>query len=71
MDRLTRYIAEKATDTLGTTDWKDIVIRAVKTFVQTFLATWALSDFKLEKVAIIGAGAAGISAVWNFIKETA
>jgi hypothetical protein len=54
----------------------DIVIRAVKTFVQAFLATLAVSvatvnDTNTLKAALVGAGAAGISAVWNFVVKTA
>ena len=44
---------------------KDVVVRAVKTFVQAFLATWALTNNELTKVAFVGAFAAGVSAVWN------
>lgn len=53
-------------------DWKDIFIRAVKTFIQGFLGALAvtlpntdLSSFELIKPIIIGAVAAGISAVMN------
>jgi hypothetical protein len=44
---------------------KDILVRAVKTFVQAALAAWALSGNDLSKGALIGAAAAGISAAWN------
>ncbi len=48
-----------------------IVIRAFKTFVQSFLATWAVTNFDTEKGVIIGAAAAAISAVMNlFIQPT-
>lgn len=46
---------------------KEVVVRAGKTFVQTFLATWALTQFNFEKGALVGALAAGISAVWNIL----
>ncbi len=57
-------------------DWKDVGIRALKTFVQSAvsiaIAQLAGVDFiegeNLDKVLIsiaISAGAAGISAVWN------
>lgn len=48
----------------------DIVKRALKTFVQAFLATLSVSivavqDFPTLKAVVVGAIAAGISAVWN------
>ena len=53
---------------------KDILVRAVKTFVQGFLGALAVtlpsSDFtdsKILKSLIIGAVAGGISAVMNLI----
>lgn len=52
---------------------KDIAIRAGKTFVQAALATLAVdiasvNDWKTLKPVLIGALAAGVSAVWNIIK---
>ena len=47
----------------------DIVVRAVKTFVQAFVAAWMVSGFVLDKSAVIAAAAAGISAVWNYVRE--
>ena len=49
---------------------KDILIRALKTFTQTFLATAAtgvagVTNISTLKALLIAAGAAGISAVWN------
>lgn len=53
---------------------KDIVIRAIKTFIQGFLATLIvlvkesdLSDTNILKSILIGAIAGGISAVMNFV----
>jgi len=46
---------------------KDVVIRAVKTFVQAFLAAWLLTGNSTDKNALLAAGAAGISAVWNIV----
>ena len=53
---------------------KDILVRAVKTFVQGFLGALAVtlpssdfSDSKVLKSLIIGAVAGGISAVMNLI----
>ena len=50
----------------------DIVVRALKTFVQTFLAVVAVgatsvTDVATAKALIVGAAAAAISAVWNAI----
>ena len=53
---------------------KDIIIRAVKTFIQGFIATLLvlikdsnITDTKILKSIIIGALAGGISAVMNFV----
>lgn len=48
----------------------DVALRAVKTFVQAFLATLAVAiatvnDVPTAKAAIVGAVAAAISATWN------
>lgn len=48
----------------------DVVVRALKTFVQAFLATLAVSvatvqDWPTAKAALVGALAAAISAMWN------
>jgi hypothetical protein len=53
----------------------DIAVRAAKTFVQTFLATLAVSvatvqDANGAKAAVIAAVAASISATWNFVVKT-
>lgn len=50
--------------------WKDIALRALKTFLQAFLASFTidaatLGDTKLLKSVLISALAAGISAVMN------
>lgn len=53
---------------------KDIIIRALKTFIQGFLATLIVllkesdySDLNILKSVIIGAIAGGISAVMNLV----
>ena len=53
---------------------KDILIRALKTFIQGFLASLAVllpnndySDFSVLKSILVGALAGGISAVMNLI----
>lgn len=50
----------------------DIIVRALKTFVQAFLAAIAVSvtnvtNWDSAKAALFAAVAAGISAVWNVI----
>ena len=42
-----------------------LVVRAFKTFVQAGLATWAVTNFDFTTGAIVGAIAAGISALMN------
>lgn len=51
----------------------DIVERALKTFVQAFLATLAVGvmtvdSFETAQALLVGAIGAGISAAWNGIK---
>lgn len=53
-------------------DWKDVGIRAIKTFAQSFIGAlvtlFAAGDVPgsaMTKTAIISALAAAISAVWN------
>jgi hypothetical protein len=46
----------------------DVVVRAAKTFVQAFLAVFFVSDNPVSKEVLIAAVAAGVSAVWNFVK---
>lgn len=58
-------------------DWKDIGVRALKTFIQAFISSFAidsffgvttLDGFKAVLVSIlIAATASAISATWNFI----
>ena len=59
-------------------NYKDILIRALKTFIQAFIPVVAaafaaadITDFSNLKTvgysALISGAAAGISAVWNFI----
>lgn len=56
-------------------NWKDIAVRAVKTFVQAFLAVVVIglasvnSVDSLKALAVAGV-AAGISALQNWVKET-
>jgi hypothetical protein len=49
---------------------KDIIVRALKTFVQGFLGALAISiptDLDITKSVLIGGVAGGISAVMNLI----
>ena len=55
-------------------NYKDIAIRAFKTFVQGFIAVIAIdvatiNDWQTAKPVIIGAVAAGVSAVWNSLDQ--
>lgn len=59
-------------------NWKDVLIRAIKTFVEAFLAfvgakLAGMDIFALDKdvwcAVGISAAAAGISAVWNGVVE--
>lgn len=57
-------------------DWKDVIIRAAKTAVQTFMATASLGAFvAIDQPQIQAAGtaaiAAGISVVWNALAQWA
>ena len=47
----------------------DIVERAFKTFVQAAIAVWLVSDQPFSKTAVVAAVAAGVSAVWNFLRS--
>lgn len=48
-----------------------LFIRALKTFVQAGLAGWAVTGFDFTSGAIVGAIAAGVSALMNlFIQPT-
>lgn len=42
-----------------------LLIRALKTFIQAGLATWAVTNFDFTTGAIVGAVAAGLSALMN------
>ena len=53
----------------------DVLVRALKTFVQAFLATLAVAvvnvhDITTAKAAVVAAVAAAISAVWNAVLAT-
>jgi len=57
-------------DTVKTLLTSDIVVRAFKTFVQAALAVVLVSDQPFSKAAVVAAVAAGISAVYNFVRQT-
>lgn len=46
-----------------TIDLKDLLQRALNTFLQAFLVTWLMSDQPLTKTAVISALAAALSVV--------
>lgn len=48
---------------------KDVLAKAVVTFLEGFGATWAITNFALNKVALVGAVAAGLSAVYNTMRK--
>lgn len=59
-------------------DWKDVLIRAIKTFVEAFIACAGaelagMDLFAIDKgmwcAVILSAGAAGLSAIWNGMVE--
>ena len=47
----------------------DVWLRAAKTFVQAFLAAWAVTGNAVNKDVLLAALAAGLSAVWNYSKQ--
>lgn len=49
------------------TEIKTVLVNAVVTFFQAFLATWAATGFNLDKVVIAGGVGAAASLVWNTI----
>lgn len=56
-------------------NWKDIGVRALKTFIQAFLAVIvaglvAVDSVEALKALTVAGLAAGISALQNWIKET-
>lgn len=51
-------------------NFRDLLERAIWTFLQTALSVWALTNFELTKTALIGAVAAGISALKTIIVKT-
>lgn len=56
-------------------DWNDVGGRAFRTFIQSTLATVVAAgtnyvDINTWKAAVIGAGAATLSAVYNAIRTT-
>lgn len=55
--------------TIKDLNWKDVCVRSLKTFLAAFLPVWAMTNYSLEKGALVGAFAAGITALWNFVLE--
>lgn len=46
----------------------DIVNRALKTFLQTFVSTLVVTGVRLDWSVWAAAGAAGLSAMWNYLR---
>lgn len=46
---------------------KTVIINIAVTFVEGFVAAWVLTGNELTKHALVGAGAAAISLVWNTV----
>lgn len=44
-----------------------LFVRALKTFVQAFLAAWAVTNFDFSQAAVVGGLAAGVSALMNLV----
>ena len=67
----TRGISASQIGIVADSKWKDIVIRAAKTFAQAFLASLVVDisriggGWNVVRTALISAAAAGISAVMN------
>jgi len=51
---------------VSTLNHKDVWVRAAKTAVVAFLASWALSGNALTKDALVTAAAAAGTALWNY-----
>ena len=51
-------------------NFKDLVERALWTALQAGLAVWVASGYKLDKVVLVSAIGAGLSALKTFVKET-
>lgn len=48
-----------------------LALRALKTFFQAGLAAWAVTGYNFEKGAVVGAIAAGVSALMNLFIQPA
>lgn len=46
---------------------RTILINVLVTFLEGFLAAWALTGQEVSKHALVGAGAAAVSLVWNTV----
>jgi len=51
-------------------NWRDVAERAVKTFVQAFVAVLIVADQPFSKEALVAGVAAGVSVTWNWFKQT-
>lgn len=49
------------------TEIKTIVVNAVVTFVQAFVASWAITGYALDRITLIGLLGAALSLAWNTV----
>lgn len=49
-------------------DWRDVAERAIKTFIQAFVAVVVVAGQPLSKELVVAGLAAGVSTAWNTIK---
>lgn len=55
---------------IANVNWKDVLVRAVKTAVQTYVAAWLLTQDPFTKASLIAPVAATVSAVWNVVAQS-
>lgn len=48
-------------------NYKDVAVRAVKTFFQVFVTTLIVTDNPLSKAAVFSAATAAATVVWNTV----
>ncbi len=56
-------------DRVKNINWRDVGVRALKTFVQAYVAAWVVTQEPFSKSGVVAGVAAGISATWNVVKD--